>query len=139
MKKNGWGLRVELAFLLLFVICIIIATVGLYRMGLFGNEEGSYIDIGEYTKGNGTYDYDELELKVSNAARKYYNDRYQDGYSDTLIVSVDSLINNGYLSPIYDGRDKECKGYAKILPSKNIVSYIRCSIYQTTGYSEDYE
>ena len=139
MKRNGWGLRVELAFLLLFVICILITTIGLYRMGLFGNEEGSYIDIGNYTKGNGTFDYDALEQKVIFGARKYYNENYPNGNNDTIVISVDTLVNNGYITKLYDGRNKECSGYAKVLPNQNIISYIKCSIYKTTGYSESYE
>ena len=139
MNKNGWGLRAELGFLLLFLICILIATIGLHSLGLTKDKEGAYVDLGEYTKGNGTYDYSALELKVADAAKKYYVDRYPNGTTDTIVVSIDTLKNNGYMSSIYDGRNKECKGYAKILKTGNAVGYIKCSIYVTTGYSGDYE
>lgn len=138
MNKNGWGLRVELAFILLFVICIIVSTIGLYRMGLIGTGENAYIDLGEYTRG-GNYDYASLEATVAQAGSRYYSDRYPAGLNDTVIVSVKTLKNNGYMTPIYDSRNKECKGYAKLLSNGNSIAYIKCSVYKTVGYSENYE
>ena len=138
MNKNGWGLRAELAFLLLFLVCILISTIGLHSLGLLGDGGGKY-DVSEYTIGSGNFDYDELENKVINAAKKYYNDRYPNGNSDTVIVTIKTLKSNGYMNSIYDSRNKECSGYAKILNNGNCISYIKCSIYKTTGYSEDYE
>ena len=140
MNKNGWGLRVELAFLLLFLICLLISTIGLHRMGLVGNDSpGVEEDFSQYTSGSGNYSYDELENKVSEAARRYYYDKYPSGSIDTIVVSVKTLKYNGYLSPIYDKRNKECSGYSKILTSGTVVSYVKCSAYKTTGYSEEYE
>ena len=140
MNKVGWGLRAELGFLLLFLICLLIATIGLHKLGLVGNNEpGVEEDFSIYTVGNGNYDYESLEDEVTLAARKYYDLKYPNGSADTIVVSVDTLKNNGYLSPIYDSRNKECKGYARILKSKTIVSYIKCAVYKTAGYSEDYE
>lgn len=140
MNKVGWGLRAELGFLLLFLVCLLIATIGLHKLGLVGNNEpGVEEDFSIYTVGNGNYDYESLEDEVTLAARKYYDLKYPNGSADTIVVSVDTLKNNGYLSPIYDSRNKECKGYARILRSKTIVSYIKCSVYKTAGYSEDYE
>ena len=45
MKKNGWGLRVELLFILLFIVCLIIAVIGLNRMGVIGGDLSS-INVG---------------------------------------------------------------------------------------------
>ena len=138
MNKNGWGLRAELAFLLLFLICILIATIGLHRMGLLGNNDsGVYEDFSSYSSGSSSFDYDSLEKQVETAAKRYYNDKYSTG--DTIVVSVDTLKTYGYLMPIYDSRSKECKGYAKILRTGNAIAYIKCSNYKTVGYSEEYE
>ena len=139
MNKNGWGLRVELAFILLFVICIIISTIGLYRMGLLGSGENAYIDLGAGSRGLANYDYTLLENTVSNAAKNYYYDKYPSGAYDTVIISVDTLKRTGYMNPIYDSRNRECSGYSKVLNNGTIVSYIKCSAYKTTGYSEYYE
>ena len=139
MKKNGWGLRAELGFILLFIFCLLIATVGLHKLGLIGGDNDALINLGEYTTGTGNFDYQALEDKVTIAAKKYYKDKYPYGSSDTVIVSISTLKNNGYISGIYDSRNKECKGYAKILKTNNCISYIKCSVYKTSGYSEEYE
>ena len=139
MNKNGWGLRVELAFILLFLICILFSTIGLHSLGLLSDKEGAYVDLSEYTSGNGNYDCKSLENRVTAAARNYYNDKYPYGSSDTIIVSTATLKSLGYLGSIPDSKGRECTGYAKILSTGTCVSYIKCSVYKTSGFSEEYE
>ena len=43
MNKNGWGLRVELVIILLFLICLAIACIGLNRFGLLGENDNPLI------------------------------------------------------------------------------------------------
>ena len=138
MNKNGWGLRAELAFVLLFLVCILISTIGLYRLGLLKNASGIYDDDTGYIRNNVNYDYDSLERQVVSAAEKYYNENYSE-INDTIVVTTSTLKSKGYLSPLYDYRGKECNGYAVILKTGNIVSYIKCGLYKTSGYSESYE
>lgn len=134
MNKKGWGLRVELAFLLLFLVCLLIATIGLQRLDIFGGGDKDFEpDI------TNKFDYTVLEDKVSASAKKYYENIYPEGSTDTVIVSVETLKNSGYLTEISDNLNRECKGYAKILSNGTCVSYIRCPFYKTVGYSEDYE
>ena len=139
MNKNGWGLRVELAFLLLFLICLIMAVIGLHRMGVLGTDDGVYDDSNGYIYDNVNFDYDALERKVTNAASDYYKVVYNSKSDDTIVVNTDKLKNGGYLDSIKDGRGKDCKGYAMIFESGNIVSYIKCTFYTTVGYNRDYE
>ena len=136
MNKNGWGLRAELGFLLLFLVCLLITTIGLHRMGLVGNKDDNVEeDFGEYTID--PYDYDMLESRVSSAAENYYKDNFTFG-GDVTIIKVTTLKNNGYLTTIYDSRKNECRGYAKVI-NGTAFPYIRCSTYKTAGYSEEYE
>ena len=135
MNKNGWGLRAELGFLLLFLICLLIATIGLHKLGIFGDGEGEIKSIELVNKA----DYADLENELVNAAVRYYKNAYPNGTSDTLIVTTDTLKSNGYLSPLYDKFGRECKGYTKILRTGTAVSYIRCAVYKSTGYNEEYE
>lgn len=139
MNKNGWGLRVELAFILLFLICILISTIGLHSLGLLSDKEGAYVDLGEYTSRNSNYDYKAIESKVTAAARNYYSEVYPNGNNDTIIVSISTLKGLGYLGSVPDSKGRECTGYSKILNTGTCVSYIKCSVYKTTGYSEEYE
>lgn len=135
MNKYGWGLRAELAFILLFVVCLIISTIGLYQFGLLGENPNAPMNNNMQTD----FDYSALENELSSAARKYFKDNYPYGVDDTLIVKTSTLYSKGYLSELRDSRDKKCIGYVKILSNSNIVSYISCSRYKTSGYSEDYE
>lgn len=136
MKNNGWGLRAELAFLLLFLVCMLISTIGLHKMGLLGGNktEGIY-----KTNNTSDFDYSSLERQVTQAAKEYYYNNYPTGSGATIIVSVDTLKNYGYLVSLKDERGKDCKGYAKILQTGNCISYVRCSRYRSSGYSEEYE
>ena len=70
---------------------------------------------------------------------EYYKDKYNSTSSDTLVVSVNTLKNNGYLTSIKDEKNKDCIGYAKILNNGTCVSYIKCSKYKTSRYDSDYE
>ncbi len=139
MNNNGWGLRVELAFLLLFLICLLIAAIGLHRLGLLGNDKGVYEDDNGYIYDNVNYDYNALEKKVTTAASEYYKNVYHSTSDDTIVVNVDKLKSAGYLDSITDARGKECKGYSIILKTGNIVSYVNCTFYKTVGYNNDYE
>ncbi len=135
MNKNGWGLRFELFFILIFVICILISTIGLHSIGLLGGDEDNLVNSGV----DSDFDYDALEERVADAGKQYYLDNYPNGSDNTIIVSVDTLINSGYLKSVLDERDKKCTGYVKLLRNGNQVAYLDCSRYQTVGYDKDYE
>lgn len=131
MNKNGWGLRVELAFILLFVFCLLIATIGIHSLGLMEDKEDILIDLG----GDGSGEtYSNLENKVSDAGYEYYRMHYPNGVTESVTVTVDTLAYNGYMSKIYDEDGRSCKGYAKLLTNGNVVSYIKCPKYTTPGY-----
>lgn len=126
MNKNGWGLRKELAFILLFVFCLLIAMVGLSQFGL--TEDSS-----DKTS------YKTLENKLTSAALEYYNDKYNSASGDVVIIKFSTLKNNGYISKFEDVNGLECNGYTKIVNSDVGVSYIRCFGYKTNGYDSQYE
>lgn len=126
MNKHGWGLRKELAFILLFVFCLLIAMVGLSQFGL--TEDSS-----DKTS------YKTLENKLTSAALEYYNDKYNSASGDVVIIKFSTLKNNGYISKFEDVNGLECNGYTKIVNSDVGVSYIRCFGYKTNGYDSQYE
>ena len=84
MNKHGWGLRKELAFILLFVFCLLIAMIGLSEFGLMDDS---------YDKTS----YKSLENKLTSAALEYYNDKYSSS-NDVVIIKLSTLKNNGYIS-----------------------------------------
>lgn len=126
MNKHGWGLRKELAFILLFVFCLLIAMVGLSQFGL--TEDSS-----DKTS------YKTLENKLTSAALEYYNDKYNSASGDVVIIKFSTLKNNGYISKFEDVNGLECNGYTKIVNSDVGISYIRCFGYKTNGYDSQYE
>lgn len=126
MNKHGWGLRKELAFILLFVFCLLIAMVGLSQFGL--TEDSS-----DKTS------YKTLENKLTSAALEYYNDKYNSASGDVVIIKFSTLKNNGYISKFEDVNGLECNGYTKIVNSDVGVSYVRCFGYKTNGYDSQYE
>ena len=127
MNKNGFGLRKELAFILLFLFCILVSVVGLNQ---FNSE------INGSVSGN---NYKSLENKLTSAALDYYNDKYTYSSGDVVIIKYDTLYKNGYISKLKDSNGFECSGYTKVVNSTTGISYINCFTYKTTGYSGEYE
>lgn len=123
--KGKLGLRKELAIVIMFFICLLIAVFGLKTLGIIEDE-----DYSGYTK---------LENKLTSAAIEYYNNRYTLSTGDTMIITYRTLYNNGYIGKLIDSAGRECSGYAKIVNGSVGVSYINCPGYKTTGYVKDYE
>ena len=124
MNKNGWGLRKELAFIVMFLVCLLMAAYGLNTLGLVDK--------------NASSKYRSLENKLTEAALDYYNDKYTSN-GDTVIIKYSTLYNNGYIGKLKDSNGHECSGYTKITSSRSGVSYINCFTYKTEGYSKSYE
>ena len=125
MNKNGWGLRKELFFILLFVFCLLVSLIGLSQFDLIDNSD---YDVS----------YSSLENKLTSAALKYYNKNYTSS-SDVVIVNLSTLKNKGYISKFEDANGVECDGYVKVINSNVGLPYIRCFSYKTNGYEVDYE
>jgi|SRR5574344_403281 hypothetical protein len=136
MDKNGWGLRAELMVILMFLMCLVVATLGLNKMGLIGTNLDDIGSINTNKNTNETYSF--LEQKLTNAASEYVNKFYGASYiEDTLIIRYSSLYYNGYITKLVDNNDKECSGYVvaeKVNSNIIYYPYIKCSNYKTNGY-----
>ena len=124
MNKKGFGLRKELAFVLLFVFCLLISLLGLSQFDLVEDYSGE--------------SYSSLENKLTVASLKYYKDRYGDT-AGTVIVNLTTLKNNGYISKFTDEDGISCNGYTEVVNSEVGMSYIRCFNNKTSGYNKNYE
>lgn len=132
MNNNGWGLRVELLFIVIFLICLLVATIGLSRFGLFGNP--SALD------NNYRYSYSELESKMNDAAKRYYQNNFENNEDGIIIIKSSTLLFNGYMTNLVDENGSVCSGYTKVITNNsvsNFATYINCARYKTSGY--DYE
>lgn len=124
MKKK-FGLRKELAVVIMFFVCILMAVYGLKTMGLIEDDYDN--------------EYNLIENKLTSAALDYYNNRYTQPTGDTVIITFRTLYNNGYIGKLVDAKGRECSGYTKIVSGSIGVSYINCFGYKTSGYVKDYE
>ena len=148
MKKNGWGLRVELLFIILFVVCILFAFIGLHGFGLFGGNENddegkvNNPDSGSNNNNNNNnnsgFNYKELEQKAADAGKQYYENN-KENITDDEIVTFLALTSGGYLQTLSDEDNKECTGYVILLKNGNQVAYVNCPKYKTEGYNPDNE
>ncbi len=131
MNKNGWGLRVELMFIIIFLVCLLIATIGLKRMGMFGGDTS-------YEKPDDNFSYVKLENSLNEASKRYYQNHYEDSTTEVTIMSS-TLISNGYISILKDENGRVCSGYTKVLSNYSgglvFTSYINCPNYKTVGYT----
>ena len=126
LNNEGWGLRVELAFIIIFLLCLLIATLGLARFGVFGNNNFN---------NNSNFSYSELENRMNEAAKRYYQNTYGNGELST--ISSYTLLSRGYISELLDENNRVCSGYTKVSKYNDtisFVSYINCPNYKTPGY-----
>lgn len=140
LNNNGWGLRVAIAYMSIFIFCLILAVIGINRMGFFSTEP---VITGEEEKTNvpeGIDEkqyYEDLETSVYEAIQKYSND-FPDLLEDknSIIININELIDKGYITSLEDADGKQCKGYVEVFQSNtiNYSVYIKCSDYQTVGY-----
>ena len=126
MNKHGWGLRKELAFILLFVFCLLVAMIGLSQFGLTEDTGNSK-------------SYKAMENELTTAALKYYREKYNGNSDDVVIIKLSTLKNNGYISDFKDSSGVNCSGYTKIVNSSVGLSYIRCFGYKSSGFESQYE
>jgi len=130
-KMNGWGLRFELVFIMIFLICLLVTTIGLNKFGLLGGSDNDN-DLNKVY-----FSYKTLENKMTEAAKRYYQNNYdQYLYNDAVIRSY-TLIYDGYMSEIVDEFGNKCSGYTIVKQGDdglNFKSYINCPKYKTEGY-----
>ncbi len=136
MKKNGWGLRTELLFILMFLMCLVIATIGLNKMGLLGGNSDS---IDEFkTDVNSEETYESMEERLNNAAKDYVVKYYGgENISDSIVVRYSSLYYNSYIAKLVDNKGRSCSGYVEVENiNSNLIyySYLKCPEYKTSGY-----
>ena len=144
MNKHGWGLHNEIIFILIFIVCLIIAVVGLKRLSLLEEFNPNYHSNTETNNDaiEKTFNYQELEQKLKNSTINYIKDVYNNELGlDTLIIQADLLREKGYLSDYNDENNKYCSGYCEVYLNENgeiiYKPYVKCSeLYESQGYVE---
>ena len=120
LNKKGWTLQIEVFYLLIFVVCLVIAIIGIIRLGLYLNKDAKY------------FDYPSLENKIVESAKNYVNDKLE--VDDYELIGSNTLKNKGYLTDLVDGENNQCSGYVEVYNSNRYKGYIKCIYYETLGY-----
>jgi len=144
LNNKGWGLGVFLGFVALLLLCVIVAGVNAYKMGLSSDSPTHYFDpevsatpvltpsptpIPTKTPSNS---YDSLENKVIDAAKRYKNDFYSSlEEGATVSISLKNLMDKKYLDSSND-----CSGYVEI-KNEHYQVYLKCPNYVTEGYRSE--
>lgn len=143
LNDRGWGLGVFLAFVCLFVFCIIFSSISAYKAGLTKNSVPyfessiSTSSSGSTTDSSNNTKYKAFENKVLKAAMNYKRDKYNTiSAGQTIVVQFSTLVKEKYLSDTED-----CIGYVIIKNQNNDIQYyvyFKCSDYVSDGFDEKY-
>ena len=134
LNNKGWGMSVFIAFIVIFIIFLIISSVISYRMDLnHGNNLYVYINISVTS-----YDYTSLEIKLKNAAVSYVKQKdLKINTGETITVTYEELFNMHIINNLKDNVGT-CEGYVKLIYNGTSITYspyIKCvGRYQTNGY-----
>ncbi len=132
MNKHGWGLRKELLFILLFLMCLVVSTIGLNQMGLLDVNPNSISTV----QSSGSYS--DMELKLVVGAKEYVNKYYGgDSIKDEINIKYFTLYYNNYMEKLVDSTGNECSGYVTVTNTNSVLiykPYLKCNRYKTSGY-----
>ena len=144
LNNKGWGLRQMIIYSTIIIVALLIATfyvVALYiqiddNIAAVQNDDNN--DNKEVLSDYETNRYlsYESELKV---ATSYMINTCNCTFDN--IITYEQLIKGGYIGNFRDIRDNSvCDGYSTIYQNSSgeyiITPYIKCSNYQTEGYSK---
>lgn len=84
--------------------------------------------------------YKEQEDRLKEKAGEYLNDNYTSENIDSFVITKDQLIEGGYISELYDLKEKanECEAFVYIssnTTTPKVTPYLSCSGYTTENYS----
>lgn len=154
LNNRGWGYRDMIIYGCIILLFLLLAAYNINYLydgitatsdvnNTYNNEQQS--DIEEITNNKPqevivdyTY-YQNAELKIKNATLSYLNDYNYELSEQILNTSLDTLIDFGYISKIYDQSGNYiCTGYSNSYLGEDgeyvIKAYVNCNNYITEGY-----
>lgn len=156
LNNKGWGFRDMLVYSGILLFFFILATI--YISTLYNNINS---DISNNVSDSNTIVKDEVNDEVDNEIidkeveidYSYYHNKEMEIekavytyllnnniiiVSNIINISLDDLINQGYIDPINDYvTNEKCTGYVNVIgegTDYDIREYIKCSNYTTEGY-----
>ena len=145
LNERGFGLREEIIAICIMLILLLYVTFqisSIYRsMSSDSNESNTTIvppeepEVETKHEEVDTFYYENLENRVKNATLDYIQENNVALSDNIIVVYSDTLINNGYLSTMYDqfGSSK-CSSISNVYQSDGdikVTVYLNCSNYNT--------
>ena len=79
----------------------------------------------------------ELENRMNEASKRYYQNNYDEFASTNITIRSYTLISSGYMSELLDEDGNKCSGYTAVKHAEDgttFKSYVNCPKYKTVGY-----
>lgn len=157
MNRKGFGLTEMIIIMFTLILCLVIVVI-IYNKNFknLSNNESTDKELrmnsietvdklNDYEKDEiideDKTKYNELEEKIENAAKLYIDNNYA-LKNNKIIITVNELIKDEYISELKNPKDKKktCKGYIIYNGNNKYASYIKCSDdYETDNYNSDFE
>ncbi len=150
LNNHGWGMRDMIIFTCILILFLLLAN---YLISALydsitppeNNNQTVQTPIVEQKEDEqpidkNLYDYEyykNLEVKLRLATYYYLTDTKPNLTQNIEKITLEFLINKGYLSEIYDQYgERQCQGYSNVYQDDDytIKTYIKCSNYITEGY-----
>lgn len=118
LNKHGWGLK---EMIIMAAVLIVFLIAAFYCISLiYGNFSATEATV-----------YIELENELAYAARDYVEDGH-----DSTFISLNTLMEEGYIASFDDFQLDPCDGYV-IHDNGEYISYISCKKFKTRGYDQN--
>lgn len=154
LNNRGWGMREMIIYLCILILALFFVASSIDS--LYTQIENSQKEIKEENNNKVIYEDEEeieedksldidvdyyynLENEVKTATMNYINENNYDLSNQILTVTLDTLVNLGYIEKIYDQIDDEvCSAYSNVYSIDEgdfiINSFVSCKNYITQGY-----
>lgn len=153
LNNHGWGYRDMIIYGCIILLFLLLAAYNINYLydGLnTSNGNNTNTNVQQPVVEESTNDkprevivdytyYQNAEMKIKNATLNYLNDYNYELSEQILNTSLDTLVNLGYMSKVYDQTGSYvCTGYSNSYLGEDgeyvIKAYVNCNNYITEGY-----
>ena len=162
LGNNGWGMREMIIYLCILGIILLFVAISIHSLYRkidkdSKNQEDTIHVVAPDAKDpvvtkeptvevppveSKPIDYDyyrNQEARLVSATNKYLVENPTEIGPGILTISEDSLVNLGFMTPLYSQFGNKCTGYSNVYVQEGskdytVKSYIKCENYTSEGY-----
>ena len=148
LNERGWGLTIFLVFIGVFLIAIVLISIGAARIGLAPSKPTPQ-PTPIPTPSAYHYTQDEFnmakqyEKDVWDASLRYFSDNYSGVNEKNAIVITSATLVDGHYLEYRSIAGNSCSGYSVVKKEEDtnqVSTYIQCGgVYTTSGYDASFE